>query len=125
MPNSPYCRASASPADQTILAPRSPRRALLGSLARSVNETSLLNTTDQSSSIDFVWVQGTYHATLSLQLIADANTSDFFPNPYAVDGIDRGALVHFSEDNARTNDTATTPWIAFISCDRCVPAVFL
>jgi hypothetical protein len=67
-------------------------------------------------------VQGTYHATLSLQLVADPNTSDFFPNPYAVDGIDRGALVHFSEDNARNNDTATTPWIAFISCDRCVSA---
>lgn len=53
-------------------------------------------------------------------MVADFETSDFFPNPYAVDGIDRGALVHFSEDNARDNDTSTTPWIAFISCDRCV-----
>lgn len=54
------------------------------------------------------------HSSLHIQ--ADPGTSDFFPNEYAVDGIDRGALVHFSEDQT-TNDTSTTPFIAFISCD--------
>ncbi|KAL5507337.1 hypothetical protein ACEPAH_6793 [Sanghuangporus vaninii] len=31
-------------------------------------------------------------------------------------GINKGALIHFSEQNT-TNETTTTPWIAFVSCD--------
>ncbi|KAL5528495.1 hypothetical protein ACEPAF_7631 [Sanghuangporus sanghuang] len=31
-------------------------------------------------------------------------------------GINKGALVHFSEQDT-TNETTTTPWIAFVSCD--------
>ncbi|KAI9442778.1 hypothetical protein BJY52DRAFT_1194756 [Lactarius psammicola] len=34
-------------------------------------------------------------------------------------GVSKGALVRFSEENAKnvTNDTTTTPWIALVSCD--------
>lgn len=64
-------------------------------VAAAVNSTSGLVRSDQSS-LDFVWVKGTYAASVSLQLTAAANQSDFFPSYWANGGIDRGALVHFS-----------------------------
>ncbi|CED83911.1 Predicted E3 ubiquitin ligase [Phaffia rhodozyma] len=84
--------------------------------AFALNNTAALSRND-SSMLDFIWVQGTYNAYISLQLTADANTSDYFPNEFANGGLDRGALVHFSEDLAQTNDSSNTPWIAFVSCD--------
>ncbi|EJD02936.1 uncharacterized protein FOMMEDRAFT_146698 [Fomitiporia mediterranea MF3/22] len=46
-----------------------------------------------------------FSQTVSYQLVGASSS-----------GINKGALVHFSEQND-TNETTTTPWIAFVSCD--------
>lgn len=58
-----------------------------------------------ASFLNLQWFGGGYQEKVSYQLVgADSN------------GISKGALVHFSENNL-TNDTTTTPWIALVSCD--------
>jgi hypothetical protein len=56
--------------------------------ALPTNDTNAVNRTDVSR-LSFFWVEGSYSADISLQLTADANTSDFFPNYYAEGGVDR------------------------------------
>ncbi|KAL1703234.1 hypothetical protein EV121DRAFT_208432 [Schizophyllum commune] len=70
-----------------------------------------LNVTDQSK-LHVQWYQNgcvaSYWETVSYQLRGSDSV-----------GISKGALVHFSEEQAN-NDTAPTltPWIAMVSCDR-------
>ncbi|ODN80198.1 hypothetical protein L198_07855 [Cryptococcus wingfieldii CBS 7118] len=72
--------------------------------AVAINDTDGLNLTD-SSSIDIAW---TDPSGVSFQLQADVLTG----------GTTSGALVHFAESTMGSNVSTTTPWIAFISCDR-------
>lgn len=55
-----------------------------------------------------VGLPGEDSQTVSYQLVGDNSN-----------GVSKGALVRFSEENAKnaTNDTTTTPWIALVSCD--------
>ncbi|WVR07482.1 hypothetical protein IAU60_004524 [Kwoniella sp. DSM 27419] len=78
--------------------------------AVAVNDTTGLNFTDSSTiAISWTWTdpQGTYSGKVSFQLRADVPTG----------GTTSGALVHFSESNMGPNQTTSTPWIAYISCD--------
>ncbi|KAL1748858.1 hypothetical protein HDZ31DRAFT_28907, partial [Schizophyllum fasciatum] len=68
-----------------------------------------LNVTDQSK-LHVQWYQnGSYWETVSYQLRGSDSS-----------GISKGALVHFSEDQANNDTTppTLTPWIAMVSCDR-------
>ncbi|ODN79024.1 hypothetical protein L202_04529 [Cryptococcus amylolentus CBS 6039] len=77
--------------------------------AVAINDTDGLNLTD-SSTIDIAWTDpsGVYSGQVSFQLQADVLTG----------GTTSGALVHFAESTMGSNVSTTTPWIAFISCDR-------
>ncbi|KAH9892806.1 hypothetical protein C8Q73DRAFT_699539 [Cubamyces lactineus] len=78
--------------------------------ARPTNETNVaqaagLNFSDVST-LDMQWFpMGNYKENVSYQLVGAYSN-----------GINKGALVHFSEDQM-PNETTTTPWIALVSCD--------
>ena len=76
--------------------------------ALPVNDTSALNLTD-ASTIDITWTDpvSEYSGGVSYQLQADIPTG----------GQSSGALVHFTEATMGPNQTTSTPWIAYISCD--------
>ncbi|KAG8935443.1 hypothetical protein FRC01_000050 [Tulasnella sp. 417] len=80
--------------------------------AQPSNDTSLLpDPDDADSSILLRWTdQGNYHEGISRVL----------ENEFYSVGIEKGALVHFYENITwpAWNETTTTPWIAFINCDR-------
>ncbi|TDL18831.1 hypothetical protein BD410DRAFT_830693 [Rickenella mellea] len=58
------------------------------------------------STIQLAWYpQGSYETTVSHQLVGSGSS-----------GVNKGAFVHFSENNL-TTDTTTTPWIALVACD--------
>ncbi|KAH9032435.1 hypothetical protein EDB85DRAFT_2145555 [Lactarius pseudohatsudake] len=71
-----------------------------------------LNVTDVSRVYlewyNVVGYPGEYSQTVSYQLVGNGSI-----------GISKGALVRFSEEDAKgvANDTTTTPWIALVSCD--------
>ncbi|ORX38610.1 hypothetical protein BD324DRAFT_621574 [Kockovaella imperatae] len=77
--------------------------------AVAVNDTTALNMTDLST-ISIAWTDppGVYSGSVSYQLQADVSTG----------GTTSGALVHFSESTMGPNRTTTTPWIAYVSCDK-------
>ncbi|KAG8956260.1 hypothetical protein FRC04_004337 [Tulasnella sp. 424] len=76
------------------------------------NDTTLLPTTDDAdSSLLLRWTdQGNYGEGIS-RVLENENGSN---------GIEKGALVHFWENITWSswNLTTTTPWIAFINCDK-------
>ncbi|KAI0334988.1 hypothetical protein GY45DRAFT_1317444 [Cubamyces sp. BRFM 1775] len=78
--------------------------------ARPTNQTNVaqaagLNFSDVST-LDMQWFpMGSYKENVSYQLVGAYST-----------GINKGALVHFSEDQM-PNGTTKTPWIALVSCD--------
>ena len=63
-----------------------------------------------SSTISIAWTDppSVYSGPVAAQLSADEPTG----------GTTSGALVHFTESTMGPNVSTTTPWIAFISCDR-------
>ncbi|THH07795.1 hypothetical protein EW146_g9204 [Bondarzewia mesenterica] len=63
-----------------------------------------LNITDVSK-LYLQWFGGVDSQSVSYQLVGSGSN-----------GISKGALVHFSEEQAG-NDTTTTPWIALVACD--------
>ncbi|KAI0369673.1 hypothetical protein BV20DRAFT_967655 [Pilatotrama ljubarskyi] len=78
--------------------------------AQGTNQTGVaqaagINFSDVSSLHLYWYPNGFYSGTVSYQLVGAEST-----------GINKGALVHFSEDKL-PNDTTTTPWIALVSCD--------
>ncbi|KAL4254244.1 hypothetical protein ABKN59_002875 [Abortiporus biennis] len=85
--------------------------ALGGSGVYAYIPASPVNTTDPSlnsttaSHLNLRWFGGGYQEDISYQLVG-ANSN----------GVNKGALVHFSEEKL-PNDTTTTPWIALVSCD--------
>ncbi|KAG8987137.1 hypothetical protein FRB90_003566 [Tulasnella sp. 427] len=77
----------------------------------SNDTTGLPDTDDADSSVLLRWTdQGEYHEGISRVL----------ENEFQSYGIEKGALVHFYENITwpSWNDTTSTPWIAFINCDK-------
>ncbi|TBU61608.1 hypothetical protein BD310DRAFT_956809 [Dichomitus squalens] len=78
--------------------------------AQGTNDTTVAQQAGQNfsdaSKLSLQWYpMGSYTEQISYQLVGADST-----------GINKGALVHFSEDKM-PNGTTTTPWIALVSCD--------
>ncbi|KAI0744233.1 hypothetical protein C8Q80DRAFT_1106453 [Daedaleopsis nitida] len=78
--------------------------------AQGTNQTDVAQAAGQNfsdmSSLSLQWYpMGSYSRTVSYLLVGADST-----------GVNKGALVHFSEDRL-PNGTTTTPWIALVSCD--------
>ncbi|KAI1795737.1 hypothetical protein LXA43DRAFT_735012 [Ganoderma leucocontextum] len=116
LPNAPRGSASRfgwaqwmSIAAATVLV-LSPRSALGYIPAQATNETDVAQQAGQNfsdaSKLSMQWYpMGSYTEQISYQLVGADSL-----------GINKGALVHFSEDKL-PNATTTTPWIALVSCD--------
>ncbi|KAI0075124.1 hypothetical protein K474DRAFT_1564301, partial [Panus rudis PR-1116 ss-1] len=73
--------------------------------ASPVNTTADATNGTQASHLNLMWLGGNYGEDVSYQLVGADST-----------GVNKGALVHFSEEGLK-NDSTTTPWIALVSCD--------